>query len=243
MVRANQRRKDALASVQREQIVEGFAAAIAAKGYQATTIADIAANARVSKTTFYDHFPDKEAVFLALHATVAETTVAAIARRQRETAEVADWRARLRHVIDGYLDAMADTPAFLLQVMAEAAVASPATRAARAEALDRFAALLVAANEQAARAVPGIRPIAHDLAVATMAGVLELVSRAAPRGPEAVRALAPSVVELMARVAAPGVQPNAKGRAGSGDPTRAAAPRAVLRPRAPRRDTEKRSAR
>ena len=41
--RVNQRLKDAVAVAQREQIVEGFAAAIAAKGYQATTIADIAA--------------------------------------------------------------------------------------------------------------------------------------------------------------------------------------------------------
>lgn len=232
-----------MAAVQREQIVEGFAAAIAAKGYQATTIADIAAHARVSKTTFYAHFPDKEAVFLALHATVADTTIAALARRHRETADLADWSARLPRVIDGYLEAMADTPAFLLQVMAEAAVASPATRAARAEALDRFAALTITANEELARTKSGIPPIPHDLAVATMAGILELVSRAAPGGPAAVRALGPSVVELLLRVAAPGLRRSTSDRKDTGKAASAAVRTVARRPRGRTRDARKRSAR
>lgn len=232
-----------MAAVQREQIVEGFAAAIAAKGYRATTIADIAANARVSKTTFYEHFPDKEAVFLALHATVAETTIAAISRRHRETADLADWSARLPRVIAGYLDAMADTPAFLLQVMAEAAVASPATRAARAEALDRFATLMITANQEVARTKAGIPPIPHDLAVATMAGILELVSRAAPRGPDAVRALGPSVVELLLRVAAPGLHRSTAGRKETGNAPSATVRTVARQPRVRTRDATKRSVR
>lgn len=219
--RVNQRMKAAVAAAQREQIVEGFAAAIAAKGYQATTIADIAAHARISKTTFYEHFPDKEAVFLALHATVADATTAAIDRRRRATSAPADARARLRHAVDGYLDAMARTPAFLLQVMAEAAVASPATRAAREQALDRFATLLTGATEELARTRPGTTPVPHDLAVATMAGILELVGRAAPAGPDAVRALGATVSELIARVVVPaGARARAADRRGKASASR-----------------------
>lgn len=222
--RVNQRLKDAVAVAQREQIVEGFAAAIAAKGYQATTIADIAARARISKTTFYEHFADKEEVFLALHAIVADATTAAIDRRRRDTADLTDGRTRLRNIVDGYLDAMARTPAFLLQVMAEAAVASPATRAAREQALDRFAALLTGATGELARAQPGAPSVPHDLAVATMAGILELVSRAAPAGPDAVRALGASVSELIARVVVPGLPARASAResprAGKASPSR-----------------------
>ena len=240
--RVNQRMKAAVAAAQREQILEGFAAAIAVKGYQATTIADIAARARISKTTFYEHFADKEAVFLALHATVADATTAAIGRRQRETAELADGRARLRSVVDGYLDAMARTPAFLLQVMAEAAVASPATRAAREQALDRFASLLTGATEELGRARPGTPLVPHDLAVATMAGVLELVSRAAPAGPDAVRALGPSVSELLARIVAPGLPAKARTRA-TGRTAKASVPRAGTRTQRPRAAASRRSAR
>lgn len=200
-IRTDPRRRAAVAAVQREQIVSGFAAAIAAKGYQATTIADIAAAAQISKTTFYEHFADKEAVFLALHATVADATITAIERRARETAGVGDWRARLRQLIDAYLESISSSPAFLLQIMAEAAVASPATRAAREQALDRFATMLTAMAGQSAGSRSASSPISHDLAVATMAGILELVSRAAPRGPRAVRALGETVCEIIARVA------------------------------------------
>lgn len=236
--RPNQRRKAALSAVQREQILEGFAAALAAKGYQSTTIADIAAAARISKTTFYEHFADKEAVFLALHATVADATLAAIERRGRETADVRDWRARLREMIDAYLESIAASPAFLLQIMAEAAVASPATRAAREQALDRFASMMtiLAGRTASTRSTPN--PISHDLAVATMAGILELVSRAATRGPDAVRALGATVSELIARVAVPALRTGDGRSAASG----AAKPRSRASAAAARRRTPARRA-
>ncbi|MBY0279773.1 TetR/AcrR family transcriptional regulator [Candidatus Binatia bacterium] len=228
--RINQRRKAALSAVQREQILEGFAAALAAKGYQSTTIADIAAAAQISKTTFYEHFADKESVFLALHATVADATIAAIERRGRETTNVRDWRARLRQMIDAYLESIAASPAFLLQIMAEAAVASPATRTAREQALDRFASMMTVLAGRTAGARSAPNPISHDLAVATMAGILELVSRAATRGPDAVRALGATVSELLARVAAPAMrsgdaQKKSAGVAKAGSRTSAVAPR------------------
>jgi AcrR family transcriptional regulator len=202
-VPAKDRRKAVLGAVQREQILDGFAAAIAAKGYQATTIADIAAAAHVSKTTFYEHFADKEAVFLALHAKVAAAIFAALDLRLRATAGDPDWRNRIRQMTAGYLDAMAANPAFLLQVMTEAAVTSPKSRAARDAALDRFAELMTGVVHELAATSPELQPLPHDLALATLAGILELVSRAAGQGPDAVRALAGSVGELVARVLAP----------------------------------------
>ena len=44
----------------RGRILWALATCMAAKGYQATTIADIAGAARVSKTVVYAHFRDKE---------------------------------------------------------------------------------------------------------------------------------------------------------------------------------------
>ena len=56
----------------RARLTEGLAAAIAEKGYAAVTIADVVRVARVSKRTFYEHFADKEACFLALYAETTE---------------------------------------------------------------------------------------------------------------------------------------------------------------------------
>ncbi len=54
-------------SARREQIIAAGLACFARSGYYATTMADVAAQAGVSKGTPYLYFPSKEALFLALH--------------------------------------------------------------------------------------------------------------------------------------------------------------------------------
>ncbi|MGD9737435.1 MAG: TetR/AcrR family transcriptional regulator [Solirubrobacterales bacterium] len=62
-----------------QRILRGLAAAVAAKGYPATTIADIAAAASVSQTTFYDYFDGKaEALAAALASSGAQLQAAAL---------------------------------------------------------------------------------------------------------------------------------------------------------------------
>jgi AcrR family transcriptional regulator len=46
----------------REQIIEAAFALFAERGYQATTLADIAAAAEIAPRTFFSYFPSKEAV-------------------------------------------------------------------------------------------------------------------------------------------------------------------------------------
>lgn len=48
----------------RQRLLRGTAVAILAKGYRATTVADIVATAGVSRRSFYDHFSGKQAAFL-----------------------------------------------------------------------------------------------------------------------------------------------------------------------------------
>lgn len=51
----------------REQILAAAGACFALRGYHATTMADVAARAGVSKGTPYLYFPSKQALFVALH--------------------------------------------------------------------------------------------------------------------------------------------------------------------------------
>ena len=67
----------------RARLTAGLATAIAEKGYAAVTIADVVRVARVSKRTFYEHFPDKEACFLALYAETSDELLELIAHRRR----------------------------------------------------------------------------------------------------------------------------------------------------------------
>jgi AcrR family transcriptional regulator len=54
-------------AARREQIIAAALACFARAGYHATTMADVAAQAGVSKGTPYLYFPSKEALFIALH--------------------------------------------------------------------------------------------------------------------------------------------------------------------------------
>ena len=55
---------------------------MAEKGYQATTIADIARAARVSKTVVYAHFRDKEQCLLELYSRANDKVLATVRQAQ-----------------------------------------------------------------------------------------------------------------------------------------------------------------
>src|SRR5881275_634529 len=59
--------RELVAASQRQRLLHGVTATVARKGYGPTTIADITAQAGVSKKTFYEHFADKLACFLAAY--------------------------------------------------------------------------------------------------------------------------------------------------------------------------------
>lgn len=58
---------DPTRSARRAQLIAAALACFARAGYQATTMADVAAEAGVSKGTPYLYFPSKQALFIALH--------------------------------------------------------------------------------------------------------------------------------------------------------------------------------
>src|SRR3954454_17806727 len=63
---------------QRGRMLEAMALAVAEKGYGATAVADVIAGAGVSRKTFYEHFTNKEACFLAAYDAGVTLLLAAI---------------------------------------------------------------------------------------------------------------------------------------------------------------------
>lgn len=61
---------------QRERVLEAMVKVAAAKGYEATTVADVVEFAAVSEETFYEMFNDKEACFLEAYDAVFDVLVA-----------------------------------------------------------------------------------------------------------------------------------------------------------------------
>lgn len=148
-------REEVLAS-QRGRMVEAIAEVVAKRGYGATTVADVVDRAGVSRKTFYEHFRDKEACFLAAYDTGVEVLVATM------RAAGDDHRSR----IGAFLRTLAAEPAFARTFVIEIGAAGPRALERRQAVHEAFAALTGDAPE--ALACVGAttelvaREIAHD---------------------------------------------------------------------------------
>jgi AcrR family transcriptional regulator len=191
---------DPAAGAPRARILAGLAATLGSKGYAQTTIADIAAAARVSRSTVYEQFGDKDGVLIALYTDLSDRMLATIAATIEGQGRTLPWRERIAGVIGSYLDAISRVPPGERLSLLEIASAGPAARRERRANLDRFAGAVSFATVELGRTVPGVRPLSVPLAYAMVGAVNELVLQAAEEGPEAVRALAPLVTELVERL-------------------------------------------
>jgi AcrR family transcriptional regulator len=156
----------------RDRLVAGMVAAVAERGYAATTITDVVRHARVSRRTFYEHFADKEACFLAAYDAVSDQVLTAI---EGATAERDDWTDRLVAGVRAYLRALSDAPAVARVFTADILSAGPHALARRRAVLRRFAAALRAQVDAAADAGAPVRRIGDATALALAGAVHELV--------------------------------------------------------------------
>ena len=186
----------AVAESHRTRLTGGLAAAIAEKGYAAATIADVVANARVSKRTFYEHFADKETCFLALYS---ETTDALLALIGDEVARAdGGWDARLATAARAYFGRLAAEPELIRTGLIEIQAAGPAARALRRDVQRRYADMLRALSEEAAAEDPSVTPLSPGLATAVVGGIDELMLEAVEAGEEVrLGELADVAVELI----------------------------------------------
>lgn len=153
---------DAVVESQRGRIIEGILEAVARKGYPATTLTDIVARARVSRSTFYEHFADKQECFLtAIDACTAliRTRLFEEVRRVRPS----DARGLIQTVISTYCESMAAEPDFTKVIFAEAFNAGPAAVARRDAAAEEFATMYREFYRPAREERPELAPIDDDL--------------------------------------------------------------------------------
>jgi AcrR family transcriptional regulator len=190
----------AAGSSHRERLVAGMVAAVAERGYAATTITDVVRHARVSRRTFYEHFADKEACFLAAYDAVSDQVLAA---SEGAAEEAGDWTERLVAGVRAYLQALADAPAIARVFTAEILSAGPHALARRRAVLRRFAEALRAQVDAAADAGAPVRRISDETALALAGAVHELVlaELEANRGTE-LPALEGAIADVVAAVVA-----------------------------------------
>ncbi len=129
----------AVRASQRERMVRAMTAAVARKGFSATVVADVVSGAGVSRKTFYEHFKDRDACFMAAYEDgltgLQAEMVGAAARIEAVQAPV----VRLRASVSTYLGFLADRPELARTFILEVLAAGPVALERRAKAYDQFA--------------------------------------------------------------------------------------------------------
>jgi AcrR family transcriptional regulator len=172
----------------RGRILWALASCMTEKGYQATTISDIAREARVSKTVVYTHFRDKEQCLLELYSRANDNVLTRV-RQAQEDAHAAGlpWRDRLRAGIGAYLETLATGPEVAWAALVEVQGAGRPALALRRAMMDRYVDLLAeVAAGLAAEHPDDVRPVSRDLLVAAVGGINELMLVRVERGEAAL---------------------------------------------------------
>jgi AcrR family transcriptional regulator len=182
------------------QLLEGMAACVGGKGYGATTIADVVREARVSKSTFYTHFADKEECYVALYSAASNNVLDAM--READLAAGAAgtaWREHLVAVNAAYLGVLAAGGEVTRSLLVEVQTAGPSALAMRRDVLSRYVRLMRGVCDALRRGEPQLRKLTPDIALGVVGGVNEVVMAAIEIGPvEAVTGLVEVATDLWA---------------------------------------------
>lgn len=180
---------------QRGRLLSAVAATVAEKGYARTAVADVIARAGVSRKSFYEHFANKEACFLAAYDAGVDLTLGRIEDALRAEP---DPFARALAGVQGYLRALEEHPEFARTFLIEALGAGHAALDRRADVHARFATLLDAAHEEARVALPAL-PAASPARLRACVGAINelVVERIRVAGTDGLAALEADVLDVV----------------------------------------------
>ncbi len=150
-----------------------MAASIEEKGYRETTVADVVRLARTSRRTFYEHFEDREACFLALFDATNDAIMHEIAAAVHPDDPLGD---QVDLALDAYIHNVAARPAMYRSFVRELPGLGQAGADRQLAVIERFAQLLVELVDSGRREQPELsaRPLTLDTAVMIVGGMREL---------------------------------------------------------------------
>jgi AcrR family transcriptional regulator len=162
-------------SNQRERILSAVAYVSSAASYGEMSVEDIIVTAGVSRRTFYEHFSNKEDVFLAAYDAVASRLVERVVAAVEAAGDFAE---RCAAGLGAFLEFVASEPAFGRMCIVEVLAAGPEAIKRRNDTMRAFAALI----ERNARAHLGDKAPAALTAETVVGGIYEVVYTRVLRG-------------------------------------------------------------
>jgi AcrR family transcriptional regulator len=183
--------RDFVQQHQRARLFAAIVELVDEQGYPATSLTQIVKKAGVARHTFYEHFEDKEALFLAVFDTALEQAFGAM----REAAEVepGPWEARLSAAIGALLAKMAEDTAVARFCLVGCQSAGPAALARYEYAIETFAKMLRSGRESDPRRSEAPEPLEEIM----VGGVTWMIISRLTNDPDSVRELRPRLVEFL----------------------------------------------
>lgn len=156
----------------RRRLLDAMSHAVARKGYAETTIADLAAEARVSRRTFYEHFDSKAECLIALYEVASDQAL----RVLRDAIDpTRDWHTQVEQAMHSYLSTLACNPVLLRTLFIAILGLGPEGLAARRRANDRLAEFILEVVNGPATRPPRTNPLPHAHAMGIVGAINELV--------------------------------------------------------------------
>src|ERR1700739_3207478 len=100
----------------RERLIAAMAASIEEKGYRDTTVADVVRLARTSRRSFYEHFEDRDACFLALFDATNDAMMRRVAENVDPTGSLDE---QVDAAVDGYISSVTEQPVLFASFVRE----------------------------------------------------------------------------------------------------------------------------
>jgi AcrR family transcriptional regulator len=161
---------------QRERLFAAMVATVDAKGYEATTVADLVELSGVSRSAFYRHFEDKQACFIAAVEAIIEPTL----KRLWADETAPPGMERARQAFESVIGAIVEQPAAAKMCVVEIYAAGEEGAALVDRIMESSTDLAAALLEQ----VPEREGMPRELVRAIVGGVQKAIHKRLYRGQE-----------------------------------------------------------
>jgi AcrR family transcriptional regulator len=165
----------------RQRLLDGMAAAIRECGFRDSTVADVVRHARTSRRTFYEHFPSRQACFVAL---LQEANAAMVRQIAAAVDPRAPWDAQVRQAIEAWIAVAQSDLALTLSWCRDLPSLGSDARHLQRESLEAFVVLIQSLTDTPELRAVGVAPPSRHLAIMLLGGLRELIATTVEDGGE-----------------------------------------------------------
>ncbi|WP_067813093.1 TetR/AcrR family transcriptional regulator [Nocardia inohanensis] len=199
MTRAEPTSSAVAESAFRRRLLEGMAEAVRERGYKDATVADVVRAARTSRRTFYEHFADKQACFIALLSERNNDTVREIYAAVDASAS---WRVQVQQAVQAWIAASKQDTSITLAWIRDTPALGERASQLHHDAADAFIDLIQNLTATPAFHSAGLHPPTRQMATILYGGFRELIASTVEAGRD-VDEIIPVAVETAIALVGP----------------------------------------